>query len=23
VNHNGRMLRFTMRDKLPTVTIIN
>jgi len=23
VNHNGCMLRFTMRDKLPTVTVIN
>jgi len=23
VNHNGCMLRFNMRDKLPTATVIN
>jgi len=23
VNHNGCMLRFTMRHKLPTATVIN
>jgi len=23
MNHNDYMLRFTMRDKLPTATIIN